>query len=57
MFNGQTYDEMPPRTIAPIPPREARLTLAQALTPVTGYEPFIRLHPKIALAQLDPVCS
>jgi protein gp37 len=57
MLNGQTYDEIPPRAATPIPPREARLMLAQALSPVTGDEPFIRLHPKITIGQSDPVCS
>jgi protein gp37 len=60
LLNGQTYDEMPARATTPIPPREERRALAQALVPLVQDRTFsfvplrVVVSPQQLLQASDP---
>jgi hypothetical protein len=43
-LNGRTYNEMPRQGFAPMPSREQRQALLQALAPLALAEPLVRLQ-------------
>ncbi len=43
-LNGRTYDEMPRQRFAPMPSRDDRRALLQALTHLVQHEPLVRLQ-------------
>lgn len=52
LLNGQTYDQMPDQLIAPIPTRQQRRAIAEALTPLAQHAPFIPLDSVTVLTRL-----
>ena len=50
LLNGRTYDEMPARTLTPIPTRDERQALLAALTPPVQGAPLLQVQPVPVLA-------